>query len=77
MVKGSLRLAATFGTLGVLAFVLADLLIRGDHRSERCDALGVGCARVHAYLGLAAAGWALLLLALVSVVLGALRRLRR
>jgi hypothetical protein len=77
MARGPLRLTAAFGTVGVLALVLADLLIRGDHRSERCDALGIGCRRVHAYLGLAATGWALLLLALLSVVLRSLRRLRR
>ena len=62
--------------LGLVAFVVAELLVRGDHRIEQCDALRVGCTRVHAYYGFAAAGWALLVAAVLAVVTAGVRRLR-
>jgi hypothetical protein len=80
VIQSSLRrpliVASGSTALGVVAFVLAYLFIRGDHRVEQCDLLGVSCGRVHAGYGMAAAGWALLLVGLMALVVAGLRRLR-
>jgi hypothetical protein len=71
-----LFIAAGSTVLGVVAFVFAGLLIQGDHLVEQCDVLGVGCGRVQAYYGLAAAGWALLLVGILALAVAGVRRLR-
>lgn len=76
LLRTPLALGGVSMLLGLVALIAAHLMVPDDRNLSLCPQFGKGCARSHAYDALAAAGWLLLLVGVIALVVVAVRRSR-